>query len=25
VRDLWTLPNHPEGLRSLAEFLGVAD
>lgn len=25
VRDLWALPNHPEGLRSLAEFLGVAD
>lgn len=25
VRDLWSLPNHPPGLRSLAEFLGVAD
>ncbi|MEI5103924.1 helix-turn-helix transcriptional regulator [Streptomyces sp. PmtG] len=25
VRDLWTLPHHPPGLRSLAEFLGVAD
>ncbi|MFJ9029581.1 helix-turn-helix domain-containing protein [Streptomyces sp. NPDC102274] len=25
VEDLWALPNHPEGLRSLAEFLGVAD
>jgi hypothetical protein len=24
VRDLWSLPNHPAGLRSLAEFLGVA-
>ncbi|MEU2507975.1 helix-turn-helix domain-containing protein [Streptomyces sp. NPDC007863] len=24
VRDLWSLPNHPPGLRSLAEFLGVA-
>ncbi|NUS09895.1 MAG: helix-turn-helix transcriptional regulator [Streptomyces sp.] len=24
VRDLWALPNHPPGLRSLAEFLGVA-
>ncbi|MGW2014002.1 helix-turn-helix domain-containing protein [Streptomyces sp. NPDC001927] len=23
VRDLWSLPNHPPGLRSLAEFLGV--
>lgn len=23
VRDLWSLPNHPAGLRSLAEFLGV--
>ncbi|MFE6972370.1 helix-turn-helix domain-containing protein [Streptomyces sp. NPDC057682] len=23
VRDLWTLPNHPPGLRPLAEFLGV--
>ncbi|HEY9327745.1 MAG TPA: helix-turn-helix transcriptional regulator [Streptomyces sp.] len=23
VRDLWALPNHPAGLRSLAEFLGV--
>ncbi|MDI3409512.1 helix-turn-helix domain-containing protein [Streptomyces cavernicola] len=23
VRDLWNLPNHPSGLRSLAEFLGV--
>ncbi|MGC5344099.1 helix-turn-helix domain-containing protein [Streptomyces sp. DT171] len=25
VRDLWALPNHPPGLRSLAEFLGIAD
>ncbi|MFI0941248.1 helix-turn-helix domain-containing protein [Streptomyces sp. NPDC021020] len=25
VRDLWSLPNHPPGLRPLAEFLGVAD
>ncbi|MBZ6252197.1 helix-turn-helix transcriptional regulator [Streptomyces olivaceus] len=25
VRDLWSLPNHPPGLRSLAEFLGVTD
>lgn len=25
VRDLWTLPNHPPGLRALAEFLGVVD
>jgi transcriptional regulator with XRE-family HTH domain len=24
VRDLWSLPNHPAGLRALAEFLGVA-
>lgn len=24
VRDLWSLPNHPAGLRPLAEFLGVA-
>ncbi|OEV30775.1 DNA-binding protein [Streptomyces nanshensis] len=24
VRDLWSLPNHPPGLRPLAEFLGVA-
>ncbi|MFI8006411.1 helix-turn-helix domain-containing protein [Streptomyces sp. NPDC086010] len=23
VRDLWALPNHPPGLRPLAEFLGV--
>lgn len=23
VRDLWSLPNHPVGLRPLAEFLGV--
>ncbi|MGZ2360174.1 helix-turn-helix transcriptional regulator [Streptomyces sp. 372A] len=23
VRDLWSLPNHPAGLRPLAEFLGV--
>ncbi|MFJ4002240.1 helix-turn-helix domain-containing protein [Streptomyces sp. NPDC090023] len=23
VRDLWSLPNHPPGLASLAEFLGV--
>ncbi|MFE9813988.1 helix-turn-helix domain-containing protein [Streptomyces sp. NPDC005773] len=23
VRDLWALPNHPAGLRALAEFLGV--
>ncbi|NBE54450.1 helix-turn-helix transcriptional regulator [Streptomyces boluensis] len=25
VRDLWALPNHPQGLRALAEFLGVID
>ncbi len=25
VRDLWALPHHPPGLRSLAEFLGVGD
>ncbi|MEU5820692.1 helix-turn-helix transcriptional regulator [Streptomyces sp. NPDC047803] len=25
VRDLWTLPNHPSGLRPLAEFLGVSE
>ncbi|MFF8657030.1 helix-turn-helix domain-containing protein [Streptomyces huasconensis] len=25
VRDLWALPNHPAGLRPLAEFLGVGD
>lgn len=25
VRDLWSLPNRPPGLRSLAEFLGVGD
>ncbi|MFJ6539782.1 helix-turn-helix domain-containing protein [Streptomyces sp. NPDC091385] len=25
VRDLWTLPNHPVGLRPLAEFLGVGE
>jgi tetratricopeptide (TPR) repeat protein len=25
VRDLWALPNHPAGLRPLAEFLGIAD
>ncbi len=25
VRDLWTLPNHPPGLRPLAEFLGVCE
>ncbi|MFI8364587.1 helix-turn-helix domain-containing protein [Streptomyces sp. NPDC085612] len=25
VRDLWSLPHHPAGLRPLAEFLGVAD
>ncbi|WP_329370083.1 helix-turn-helix domain-containing protein [Streptomyces sp. NBC_00669] len=24
VRDLWSLPNHPAGLRALAEFVGVA-
>ncbi|WP_211126723.1 helix-turn-helix domain-containing protein [Streptomyces yatensis] len=24
VRDLWALPNHPPGLRPLAEFLGVS-
>ncbi len=24
VRDLWSLPNHPSGLRALAEFLGIA-
>ncbi|WP_406285870.1 helix-turn-helix domain-containing protein [Streptomyces sp. NBC_00209] len=23
VRDLWSLPNHPSGLRPLAEYLGV--
>ncbi|MGW2278291.1 helix-turn-helix domain-containing protein [Streptomyces sp. NPDC001770] len=23
VRDLWVLPNHPPGLRPLAEFLGI--
>ncbi|MET8832202.1 helix-turn-helix domain-containing protein [Streptomyces sp. NPDC004610] len=23
VRDLWALPNHPPGLRALAEFLGL--
>ncbi|WP_030549301.1 helix-turn-helix transcriptional regulator [Streptomyces albus] len=23
VRDLWALPNHPPGLRPLAEFLGI--
>jgi hypothetical protein len=25
VRDLRALPNHPPGLRSLAEFLGVGE
>jgi len=25
VRDLWALPNHPVGLRPLAEFLGVSE
>ncbi|MVO86555.1 helix-turn-helix domain-containing protein [Streptomyces sp. p1417] len=25
VRDLWALPNHPAGLRALADFLGVGD
>ncbi|MEU3981039.1 helix-turn-helix domain-containing protein [Streptomyces sp. NPDC026672] len=25
VRDLWSLPNRPAGLRALAEFLGVAE
>ncbi|MYS43671.1 helix-turn-helix domain-containing protein [Streptomyces sp. SID5998] len=25
VRDLWALPNHPPGLRPLAEFLGVVE
>lgn len=25
VTDLWALPNRPAGLRSIAEFLGVAD
>ncbi|MEU4148869.1 helix-turn-helix domain-containing protein [Streptomyces sp. NPDC026659] len=25
VRDLWALPNHPPGLRLLAEFLGVGE
>ncbi|MFC9158077.1 helix-turn-helix domain-containing protein [Streptomyces bauhiniae] len=25
VRDLWSLPNHPPGLASLAEFLGVRE
>ncbi|UQT55996.1 helix-turn-helix transcriptional regulator [Streptomyces durmitorensis] len=25
VRDLWSMPNHPAGLRSLAEFLGIAE
>nr|WP_202514737.1 MULTISPECIES: helix-turn-helix transcriptional regulator [unclassified Streptomyces] len=25
VRDLWALPNHPVGLRPLAEFLGVCE
>ncbi|SED08531.1 Transcriptional regulator, contains XRE-family HTH domain [Streptomyces sp. 2131.1] len=25
VRDLWALPNHPAGLRPLAEFLGVCE
>ncbi|WJV47386.1 helix-turn-helix domain-containing protein [Streptomyces flavofungini] len=25
VRDLWSLPNHPVGLRPLAEFLGIVD
>ncbi|MBQ0825939.1 helix-turn-helix domain-containing protein [Streptomyces tagetis] len=25
VRDLWTLPHHPPGLRPLAEFLGVTE
>jgi len=25
VRDLWALPNHPAGLRPVAEFLGVGE
>ncbi|WP_329042102.1 helix-turn-helix domain-containing protein [Streptomyces sp. NBC_00178] len=25
VRDLWALPNHPPGLRPLAEFLGIGE
>ncbi|AEN11598.1 MULTISPECIES: helix-turn-helix transcriptional regulator [unclassified Streptomyces] len=25
VRDLWALPNHPPGLRALAEFLGIGE
>lgn len=25
VRDLWALPNHPPGLRPLAEFLGIVE
>ncbi|BCL30937.1 hypothetical protein GCM10017557_57960 [Streptomyces aurantiacus] len=25
VRDLWALPNHPPGLRPLAEFLGLGE
>ncbi|MFJ6726337.1 helix-turn-helix domain-containing protein [Streptomyces sp. NPDC091281] len=25
VRDLWSLPHHPPGLRPLAEFLGVCE
>ncbi|MFJ2771384.1 helix-turn-helix domain-containing protein [Streptomyces sp. NPDC087300] len=25
VRDLWALPHHPPGLKTLAEFLGVAE
>ncbi|MFH9428374.1 helix-turn-helix domain-containing protein [Streptomyces sp. NPDC017615] len=25
VRDLWSLPNHPPGLASLAEFVGVRE
>ena len=25
VRDLWSLPNHPPGLASLADFLGVTE
>ncbi len=25
VRDLWALPNHPPGLRPLAEYLGVGE
>jgi hypothetical protein len=24
VQDLWELPNHPQGLKPLAEFLGMA-